>query len=610
MPVPPQVHILPDHVANKIAAGEVIERPASVLKELMENSLDAGATRIAAEIVAGGTKLIAVWDNGVGMGRDDALLCVERHATSKIRNVEDIARIITLGFRGEALAAIAAVSRFRLRTCLHGETVGTEILIVGGTLQDVCEAGGPAGTEVEVRDLFLNVPARRKFLRSTQTEAAHVRTTFMILALSHWQTAMTLTVDGRTIYELPASETYEDRVRELFGPDLMRQLRPVEALVGQVRVSGYASVPAFSRSDRSEQYVFVNGRATSATVLTHAIREAYHTLLPTDRHPCVVLFLELDPGLVDVNVHPTKKEVRFRAPNEVRNAVMEAIRRSLRSVEPVGGGERAAPAVAGEHPVSSREPTLRIDDLPPTRTFRYPRMPASAALDGRRADNSGQETAVPAPSSVQAVLPPATADRPAPPSAPWSWCRVVGQLGGLYVLLETEDGFAIMDPHAAHERVLFERFMAQVMKGAVQIQSLLIPETIELLPHDAALVRHALPLFVQMGFGIAEFGGDTFVLDAVPACFAGLKFETFLTELARHFEQAGARGAKGRWQEEAIAQAACKAAVRARDRLSLREIEQLVIDLASTEMPYTCPHGRPTLIFTSFRDLDRKFGRT
>ena len=311
-------------MANKIAAGEVVERPASVLKELIENALDAGASRVAAEVTAGGRKLVAVSDNGGGMSRDDALLAVERHATSKIRDVDDIERIATLGFRGEALAAIAAVSRFRLVTRREEDPAGTEILITGGRIRDVRECGAPHGTAVEVRDLFHNVPARRKFLRSAQTELSHLRAAFLVQALSHPAAGMSLKVDGRDAYHLPEGAGVEDRIRDLFGGEYLDGLRPLSHRAPDVTVSGYAGLPAISRADRGEQYVLVNGRVCWAPVLGHAVRESYRAVLPSDRHPIVFLFLEMPPERVDVNVHPTKKEVRFRRPAAVRDAVIAA----------------------------------------------------------------------------------------------------------------------------------------------------------------------------------------------------------------------------------------------------------------------------------------------
>ncbi len=595
----PHIRLLPDAVINKIAAGEVVERPASVVKELMENALDAGATQIEVDTVEGGRKLVRVRDNGSGMGRDDALLCIQRHATSKIQTIEDIEQIGTLGFRGEALAAIAAVSRFRLLTCLQGETMGTEIFLSGGKLQDVREVGTPPGTTVEVRDLFFNVPARRKFLRSSATEADQARAVFITLALAHPDRRFLLRMDGREHFRLLPSNTIEERIRDLFGPDYAVGLRGVRQEAHGVRVTGRVTLPSVSRSDRAEQFIFVNGRAATAPLITQAIRESYRSLLPADRHPGVILFVTLDPRAVDVNVHPTKKEVRFRQPAEVREVIFSAIRQALGSpglpiTLPRSSVVATPPAVS---------PSLTIDDLPSADAFPYPRLlpPEHPAATGTAPPNPAR--------SVHPELATTVPETGSATSAPWSWCRVVGQIGGLYVLLETEDGMVIMDPHAAHERVLFERFMAQVKRREVQTQTLMTPETLDVQPVDAARIRRFLPLLREMGFGISEFGGDSFLIDALPACVAGGSVRSLLIEIAHGLEVAGTRAGKERWREEAIAQAACRAAVKTKDRLDLREIQQLVVDLASTEMPYTCPHGRPTLIFTSFRELHRKFAR-
>ena len=603
MGVQPHIRVLSAHVVNKIAAGEVVERPASVLKELMENALDAGASQIDVEVAAGGRKLVAVRDNGAGMGRDDAILSIERHATSKIRDVDDIEKIATLGFRGEALAAIASACRFRLLTCRAGETTGTEILITGGRMDDVRDAGCPPGSSIEVRDLFFNIPARRKFLRSQETELAHLREMFIVQALSHPAVGMSLKVDGRDTYRLAAAAAPDDRLRDLFGADYLRNLKPVDFKAGELTARGHISVPLVSRSDRNEQYIFVNGRATSAPVVAYAIREGYRTLLPGDRHASVFLFLRMDPEQVDVNVHPTKKEVRFRHPGDVRDAVINAIRQTLAADRAPAGAAPPSPAAGHGLPRPAAGLQLRIPDLPPGRTFLYPRMPAGRGPGAA----AGRAEPPPGPAAPAADQAPGTDGKPA--AAPWVWCRVVGQIGGLYVVLETEDGYVLMDPHAAHERVLFERFMADFLKGNMQTQGLLIPETVDLAPKDALRVRKNLELFKQMGFGVSEFGGDSFVVDALPSCFSGVQAGPLLIEMIHGIEEAGARGASGRWREEAIAQAACKASIKARDKLSLDEIERLVVELARTEMPYTCPHGRPTLIFTSFQDLNRKFGR-
>ncbi|MBM4142894.1 MAG: DNA mismatch repair endonuclease MutL [Lentisphaerae bacterium] len=609
------IRVLPDVVANQIAAGEVVERPASVLKELIENAVDAGATRIEVEVAAGGRKLVAVRDNGGGMDRDDALLCVERHATSKIRDVRDIEAVRTLGFRGEALAAIAAVSRFRLVTATR-DGAGTELEISGGRMEAVRETGAPRGTSVEVRDLFFNVPARRKFLRSHQTEVFHLRAAFILQALAHPGTAMALKNDGRAIYALGPADDVMVRVREIFGADYAAHLRPARHGAAGVAVRGCVGVPSFSRADRGEQYLFVNGRPTGAPLIGHAIREGYRTLLPGDRHPCVFLFVETDPGQVDINVHPAKKEVRFRQPGEVRDAVIAAIAAALGSPAAAAG---RAPAPAPAPPAADAGPRLQIVDLPYGRAFQYPRRPirdlaaTDAAVPGPF-EETGIESAgtgpaaAPSPSSPDAGR---TSPSPASisPPSPWSWCRVLGQVGGLYVVLETEDGYVLMDPHAGHERVLFERFMADIDGEAVPSQSLLLPQTVALPPRDAQRVRGCLDLLRRMGFGVSEFGGDTFVVDAMPAYFSGADAAPILGELAAAAEEGGRSAGEGRGREEAVARAACRAAVRSRDRLTLEEIERLVVELAQAAMPYTCPHGRPTLVFTSFRELSRRFGR-
>ncbi len=608
--------MLPENVVNKIAAGEVVERPASVLKEVMENAVDSGATRIDIEIAAGGRKLVAISDNGSGMDRDNALLAIERHATSKIGDVDDIEHINTLGFRGEALAAIASVSRFRLTTSRKGDDSGTEVSLSGGKIQDVRDIGGPAGTRIEVRDLFFNVPARRKFLRSQQTELTHIRTAFTFQSLAHPEVGMSLTVDGRVLYRLApgGEEAVTDRVRDLFGEDYLRQLRPVDYEAEGVRVQGYAGLPAFSRSDRTEQYVFVNGRATSAPLLGYAIRVGYHSLLPRDRHPVMVLFVSVDPGSVDVNVHPTKKEVRFRRPSEVRDTVIAALQQALK-VEasiPMMGADLEAPGEAAKPHVAVPDLQLAINDLPPVRVFRYPRMPIQTTdgtppplmdqpfgTGGAGSDEAAAETGPEAERSE--------ADETT--SAPWAWCRVLGQVGTLYVVLEIEDGMVLMDPHAAHERVLYERFMRTFENGGIATQALLVPETVDLRPGDANLVRRHVDVLKRMGIGIADFGGDSFVIDALPAFLSSVRPDQLLAEVVRELEEGGAGRARGKLNEDALIQASCKAAVKSRDALTLDEIQQLVIDLAGTRMPYTCPHGRPTLIYMSYHELNKKFGR-
>ncbi|MBU0713782.1 MAG: DNA mismatch repair endonuclease MutL [Verrucomicrobia bacterium] len=622
------IHVLSDVVANKIAAGEVVERPASVLKELVENALDAEATQIDVAIVCGGRTLVGVDDNGRGMNRDDALLAVERHATSKIRDVDDLERIATLGFRGEALAAITSVARFRLCTRRAADLTGTELLMAAGKIQEVRDAGCPPGTSVEVRHLFFNVPARRKFLRSEQTELVHLRQVFMTYGLAHPAVGMKLTVDGRMVFSLAPGATFEDRRRDLFSFLSPSDLRPVNHAVGGIRVTGHVGLPAVSRSDRAEQYIFINGRPAGAPIVSGAIREGYRAVLPRDRYPVVFLFLELDPSLVDVNVHPTKREVRFYNPGAVREAVTAAVRQALapdgvgafvpqsvRPLAPSAGGLPACPSSAREFgqgflgrdvprdwhpPLKGLEPFSGAPGVPGERRFPYPARPMPP-LDAQTRDQPVRHSLGEGGRSGESEI--------SNTSAPWTWCRILGQIGGLYVVMETEDGLALMDPHAAHERILYERFMAQVTRGRIESQGLLVPETVDLPPRDALRVRRHLDLLKKMGFSIAEFGGDTFVVDALPLCFQSTTSRALLTDMAAILETAGERRSADNLLEEQVAQAACKAAVKAHSVLTREEIEDLVMQLAKTEMPYTCPHGRPTLIHTSFQELAKKFGR-
>ena len=596
----PRVRVLSDLVINKIAAGEVVDRPASVVKELLENALDAGATQISVSVIAGGRQSIEVTDNGCGMTRDDALLSIERHATSKIAEVEDIERIATFGFRGEALAAIAAVSRMTLRTCPAGFDQGTEIEIVGGRIQEVRDIGGPPGTRIVARNLFFNVPARRKFLRTDATELSHIRQVFLLYALAHPQTALRWRVDEREIFNAPGDVTLEQRLRDLFpnvSPALLHRVGHEHA---GVRVHGYVGGPQLARGDRTEQYLFINRRPAGAPLIGYALNEVYQTLLPRGRYPVVFLFVDLDPETVDVNVHPTKKEVRFRDGAAVRDAVIEAVRAALSARGPLPALPAASGSEAGAAPPPSfPAPLVPISDLPPPRAFAYPRR----SLSPFPVEPSGGIAAAAHPEGDRREE---TASRA---SGPWAWCRILGQAGGLFVVLETEDGLVLMDPHAAHERVLYERFMRQALARRVPSQGLLAPETIELAPNVAVMVRQNIESLCALGFGISEFGGDTFIVDAVPAAFDHLPAREMLIEAAASTEQGGSRGGPERWSIERVARAACKAAVKAHDRLTLEEIERLVIELAGTEMPYTCPHGRPTLIHMSFGELNRKFGR-
>jgi DNA mismatch repair protein MutL len=599
----PVIQLLPDQVINKIAAGEVVERPASVMKELFENSLDAGATQVDVEIIRGGRQLIAVSDNGGGMNRDQALLSIERHATSKVRSEADIENIHTLGFRGEALAAISSVSRFTMITRQEEDLGGTEIQIAGGRLLSCEETGCPVGTRIEIRNLFFNVPARRKFLRAEQTELTHIRQLFLVHALAHPEVGMSLKVDERVVYTLPATGKMEDRITDLYSPGFFEQLLPLDYTEPDCRITGYTGLPQTGRKDRQDQYIFVNGRPASAPVVYHALNEAYHALIARGRYPAVLLFIELDPSLVDVNVHPTKKEVRFRRPNQLRDAIVAALQKALSIPLPESVDLESVIPVLHPSPapvLPKFETQKQMEDLL-VRPDAIPINPNKPSNVGNTALQSGQDLPQ---SSTPATPPPQRSG-----TSPWGWCRIVGRIGEIYMVLETEDGFVLMEPRAAHERVLFEKFMRSIKDHTIQKQGLLAPETVELLPADAQVVRDHMEVLQDLGFGVSEFGGDTFLVDALPVFVQDGPVESLLIEIARELEKTGKKdGAVERVQEN-IAQTACQTAVRVKDRLSEQEVEQLVTDLAQTEMPYTSPRGRPTLIYTSFTELDRKFSR-
>lgn len=589
MSAPAPIRVLPDAVINQIAAGEVVERPASVLKELVENAIDAGAARIEIDVVDGGRRLVRIRDDGTGMDRDNALLSIERHATSKLRELKDLDSIATLGFRGEALAAIASVSQFSLVTNREGAAVGTEILIFGGKIQDVRDAGAPRGTDVAVRNLFFNVPARRKFLRSAQTEFTHVRQAFLLEALAHVGIEFVLRADDADVYRLPAAANLLDRVRDLYGAEVAGHLRPIRFGNGVVQVGGYAGVPPFSRLDREWQTTFVNGRPSGSPVLNFAVQNAYRDVLVGGRYAPLILHVDLPADLVDVNVHPAKKEVRFRRPTEVRDVVVEAIRLAI------SGGDL---------------PRGKRDDAP--RELARPAFSRPAAAPLRP-----PPAAAPVPPPIAATQPrldwapppvPAAVSSAPERAAPWAEYRLLGRVGDQYVALATADGLVLMDPRSAHERVLYERLLGAMEKGQVPAQGLLPPATVALSPTQAAALRKHLDLLKELGFGVADFGADTFLVDALPTWIAGVAPGPLLSDVADGLLQGG-KGAARDWALPLVADVAGRQAVGLQRELTDAELHALVRDLSRTEMPYTSPRGKPTVILLGLRELHRKFGR-
>jgi DNA mismatch repair protein MutL len=675
-----RIRLLPEHVANQIAAGEVVERPASVVKELIENALDAQASRITVDIQAGGRSLVRITDDGLGMSRDDALLCLERHATSKIQRAEDLFAISTMGFRGEALPSIASVSRMTLTTRERdGGAEGTQVIINGGKILEVKAAGAPPGTSVEIRNLFFNLPARRKFLRSEETEYAHIHHYVTLAALAFPEVAFTLTKDNRTVWQLASAKTgntpaarlaaLRERLRAVLGGEL--RLLPVDRAIelsdgedpageaealselherpanaaassgspaSTLRVWGFIGAPGVARSTREDQHLFVNRRPVENRGLNHALLEGYHTVLMKGRYPVCCLFVELDPSLVDVNIHPSKREVKFHQERTVRHFVANAVRQALLDFH-------AVPAAAGtparfvSAPVTPSLPTGATSaPLPqPVEAYRTKTVTPSshqqlplAAPDAPPLVTTAQPLFSPAPhrpvgppsppvmspessrASSSAMTSTAAAG-PRPMGEPLPLLnvplRLVGVVGELYVVLESDRGLVLLDQHAAHERILFEQMLTRLESGTVPSQRLLLPETVELSIRDALFLRENLETLNRLGVGLGEFGERTFLLDAVPPLVKPGDSRRFVLELIDGLKEAGQEVNSQRLGEHTIAKTVCRHAVKAHDPLGGPELENLVNDLRRCAMPYTCPHGRPTMIEMNFRELEKKFGR-
>ena len=611
------VRVLPLHVANKIAAGEVVERPASVVKELVENSIDAGAANIRVAITQGGRKLVSVQDDGCGMSRDDAVLSLERQATSKILDVGDIEEIDTLGFRGEAIPSIASVSRFSITTRRHDSDEGTLVVVNAGSLAEVSAAGCPPGTLVEVRDLFCNVPARRKFLRSFPTEEGHVKNVFTVHALAHPAIGFTLTVDGREIYRLAPAATLADRLLDVFGPDFTEKLLPLgtDPRKTAVRVTGYIERPNLSAPTRREQYVFVNGRPASAPSIAYAVREAYPRH-QGDAKPALFLFIDLPPSQVDVNVHPTKREVRFRDNVAVKRAICDAIEAALNIPRPVEPQPfNAQPTIAEIHQptaehaatVDVRQPTAGIDNRQ-TETESDNKQPSVGMLPPHsNFQPSTFQPSTPKPAPVEVELPIAADDDGA---KPWKWFRFLAATESGYIIIETDSGLVTVNPHAARERIAFERLTDAARGGCAALsQQLLIPDAVRLSPIEAARVAAALPDIRAMGFRIEEFGRDTFKVDAVPQILGGMSPADVLSTIARDLAEGGTRRGE-RWREELVAKSIARSFAGMSVAVDEKGATKLVEELAACRMPYVCPRGKLTMFFTSTRELDRKFSKS
>lgn len=595
------IHVLSPDVADKIAAGEVVERPASVVKELLENSLDADATDIRVEIRGGGKRLIRVIDNGTGMPAAEAPLALQRHATSKLQMAADLERIGTLGFRGEALAAISAVSKTTLITRQRDEETGVELKLEGSRLIHQRAIGSPPGTNIAVEHLFWNTPARLKFLRTDTTEAGHISKIVTRYALAYPAVRFSYTNEGRLVFQAPGNGDRQQTLLKVYGAETARQMLPVSAEGGwgelDVRVSGFVSQPSLHRNNRSYIELFVNQRYIQDRNLSFAVIQAYHTLLPVGRYPIAVLFIDMDPAQVDVNVHPTKAEVRFRQASLVFRAVQRAVVAALNEQAPVArlqptslpeerntwAQRRQALVQAGQSQESAGQLAMDIyrQSLP-----RAPETP----LQGEDSANSAPPIP-PAPQSSE-TLPP---------------LRPVGQIAAMYLVAEGPGGMYLIDQHAAHERILYEKIV-QAEQQPIAKQQLLEPLTIELGSQLAGLISEYLPILQQSGFDIESFGSGSYLLRAVPAFMGKRDPRQVLLDVAESLAQR--EDLVGQRREDELVKIICKRlAIKAGQVLSLAEQRALLQQLEACKNPRTCPHGRPTTLHLSADQLERQFGR-
>ena len=641
----PEIRRLPSSVVNKIAAGEVIERPASVVKELVENAVDAGSSRIEVTIEKGGQDLIRVADNGCGIPHEQMPLAIASHATSKIESAEDLFRVDSLGFRGEALASISEVSQFVLRSRIETEAAGYEMHVHGGEAADVVPCGCPVGTSIEVRNLFFNTPVRRKFLKTPQTEMGHIGEAFTRIALAQPGVHFTLLHNGRAVHELPPTESWPERIGHFFGQDIRDALIPVKADDGELRLWGYVVDPSHSRSHNRMQYLFLNGRHIKDRSLQHALGEAYRGLLMTGRFPLVFLKLQMPVDWVDVNVHPAKLEVRFQDSGRLYSQVLGTIRNKFLSTDltaraqlssghqapesrgPLAGSvtpkptpqrqaimdwvHKSPPAKPGTSAALTRGPShyrldeagTRVpgaqpspfDDLPEIRQDR----PTDDAL-------SSQEQASPVSSPIERV----DAGEPLPATLERGGRRLAAvQIHNRYLVAEDDEGMVVIDQHALHERVLYEQIRTQTLEGNLETQQLLVPEPVTLSPAEAALAAEHQDVLAQIGLKIEPFGGNTVLIHAYPAMMRRRAPAEMLRSILEQIVQGGEKPQKRDILDELLHLMSCKAAIKAGDRLSPEEIEALLEYRDLCQDAHHCPHGRPTALVFSRDELDRRFKR-
>jgi DNA mismatch repair protein MutL len=642
----PQIQQLSPSVVNKIAAGEVIERPASVLKELLENSVDAGATRIDVTLEKGGSEVIRVADNGCGIAADELSLAVASHATSKIHSADDLFSVVTLGFRGEALASIAEVSRLIVRSRTAEAAGGAELEVVGGASGSIVPIGCPVGTTIEVRNLFFNTPVRHKFMRSPQTEMGHSTEAVTRLALAHPHIHFTLAHNGRTVHDLPPAPSIRGRIAAFFGDELANDLIEIHGTNEGITLSGFVANPMHSRATGRMQYLFLNGRAIRDRALQHALGEAYRGLLLTGRQPICFLRLEMPADLVDVNVHPTKQEVRFQDSGRLYSLLLGTLRTKFlttdlqaRGATPTTSDARSHDADGAssgtselvnwakeqlgrqmaEQPVAFRAVPTESSVAPfrPHEPLRLHALdaPAQRAFDiGRAAGGGPNADGAPAPAgetlndwrSVESRLDPAHGSHGASGVSP---PQNALQVHNRYLVVETDTGIEVIDQHALHERILYEQIREKVLAGALESQKLLVPEPVDLTATEAAAALEHADVLAQLGVEVQPFGGETVLVSSYPAMLANLSPAEVLRELVEKLLSGGRQPEARDLIDELLHMIACKAAVKFGDRLSPEEIESLLSQRHLAQDQHHCPHGRPTALVFTREDLDRQFKR-
>ena len=652
-----KIRILPDNLANQIAAGEVVERPASVIKELVENAIDAGGTRIQIDIELGGRRLMRVADDGTGMVRDDAILAFERHATSKIYSLDDLGRIATLGFRGEALASIASVAKVELITKVADDIEATRVIVEGGRLIDVKDAARDTGTTIAVRDLFFNTPARRKFMRSEATENYHLTSIVTHYALAHPEIAFTLTNNGREVIRVSPARDLRERAFQIFGAGLLDSLLPVSGGREYVaKVHGYISAPRERRTTKDSQYFFVNKRFVRDKTITGGLLEGFRSVLPHGVYPVAFLFIDIPHEEVDVNVHPAKTEVRFRRGEAVKDVIAEAVRDALANAGIVPETMAASTTDLGttmsvEAPTPTSEITAeqpRIDfsvsdhgiaalDEPVRTEAAEAFGESSAAAASQRSANDGesdnigfdaadaQDFEISAAAKAEATsvaVPPGYAELPPvnsaeklakqiqPEDLSAAKIKPIGQLHDSFIIAVDDEGLLLIDQHVAHERILFDKFRKSEIDRGIESQNLLLPETIDLSPAQSEAFRLVEGDLESLGFGLMKLSGRTVAIKSVPTDLPASEARNLFAEILDTIDAEKKGAPKSTFRDDIAASLACKAAVKINMKLTPEKMQWLIDRLLITTSPTTCPHGRPVILRLSMRDIERGFHRT